>query len=406
MKRKEDVEIREIVFNREPEEERPPKKKGRSLWSRIFSVLLILLLALGGLWLVVHRGQVNLDGIRRQIAYLTVHKDDSGQAREITYEKNAKTRCAAFDGGLLAVSPRRLQVFTASGKESLSLNVSLEEPAIFTQGDRAVIYDVGGDSLYVISSEKVLLDWKPEQGKDAVLLSARLNSSGWLAVTSRENGWRGVVTVYNSKMEKVYDWFSSSRFVTDAEVLPDCKRMAAATVEQEEAVFISRINFFRLGEDKEYASCPLEDGLILSVGGMNGTVAAVSERSLLFSDPDGKQTGSFDYSDRYLGEFSLDGDGFVTLALNKYKAGSQARLVTVNTKGETLGSLNISDEVLSLSAAGKYVAVLYADRLTIYTSALETYAELDGTDSARGVLMRTDGTALLTGDGSARLYIP
>ena len=36
-------------------------------------------------------------------------------------------------------------------------------------------------------------------------------------------------------------------------------------------------------------------------------------------------------------------------------------------------------EILSLSAAGSYLAVLYMDTLTVYTEELEVYAQLEGT---------------------------
>ena len=102
----------------------------------------------------------------------------------------------------------------------------------------------------------------------------------------------------------------------------------------------------------------------------------------------------------------MDGDGFAALLLSRYRSGSALRLVTVGPDGETLAELDSRGEVLSLSAAGKYVAVLYSDSLVIYTPQLQEYARLDGTEYAREVLMRDDGTAVLVGSSSAWLYIP
>ena len=82
------------------------------------------------------------------------------------------------------------------------------------------------------------------------------------------------------------------------------------------------------------------------------------------------------------------------------------KLVTVSQDGSELAGLDVSGEVLSMSAAGKYIAVLYSDSLVIYTPQLEEYARLDGTEYARSVLMRSDGTAVLVGSSSAWLYIP
>ena len=52
------------------------------------------------------------------------------------------------------------------------------------------------------------------------------------------------------------------------------------------------------------------------------------------------------------------------------------------------------------------VAVLYADRLSVYNQDLQTYATLQGTGDARSALMRSDGSVLLLSAGSASLFLP
>ena len=121
---------------------------------------------------------------------------------------------------------------------------------------------------------------------------------------------------------------------------------------------------------------------------------------------EGQLLGSYDYSGRYLKEFSLEGDGYATLLLGRYQTGSQADLVTVGPDGAVLSSRAVEEQVLSLSAAGRYVALLTADRLEIYTSGDEPYSTLEGTSGAQKVLMRSDGTAMLVSSREAWLYIP
>ena len=93
-------------------------------------------------------------------------------------------------------------------------------------------------------------------------------------------------------------------------------------------------------------------------------------------------------------------------ALSRYRSGSTLKLVTVSADGEKIGEADIGKEVLCISAAGKYLAALYSDSLTIYTSDLSEYATLSNTEYAKSVIMREDGTALLLGTSSAWLFIP
>ena len=62
--------------------------------------------------------------------------------------------------------------------------------------------------------------------------------------------------------------------------------------------------------------------------------------------------------------------------------------------------------MLDISSAGRYLAVLFSDRLTIYDKYLTEVATLPDVSEARAVLMRSDGSAVLAGASGASLYLP
>ena len=59
-----------------------------------------------------------------------------------------------------------------------------------------------------------------------------------------------------------------------------------------------------------------------------------------------------------------------------------------------------------MSAAGAYVAVLTAQKLTIYDRTLKQYAEQENTIAATDVVMRDDGSVILLGGGQGTLFVP
>ena len=54
----------------------------------------------------------------------------------------------------------------------------------------------------------------------------------------------------------------------------------------------------------------------------------------------------------------------------------------------------------------KYAAALYSGRLVVYNQAMREYAALSGTDNLRQVIVRPDGSILLIGADSARVFLP
>ena len=101
----------------------------------------------------------------------------------------------------------------------------------------------------------------------------------------------------------------------------------------------------------------------------------------------------------FLREYDLGGEDFTALLLNRYQSGSVGRLVTVDDAGKEIAALDVSEEVRDLSACGRYLAVLYGDRVVVYNRDLQVYATLHGVEHAREVLTRSDGSVLMAGDG-------
>ena len=212
--------------------------------------------------------------------------------------------------------------------------------------------------------------------------------------------------VYDNSMERVFVFRSSVRFVEDAYVTNDGGYLAAVTLGQENSVFVSNIVLYDLTKEDPVADYDISDGLVIAIGQQDGKLVTVSDNCLTFANTKGEVSAAYSYQGAYLREYDISGDGFTTLLLNRYQSGSVGRLVTVDTDGEELGSLDVNGEIQSISAAGRYLAVQYIDSLVVYNQALEVYASLKGTDDAKEALMRPDGSVLLLSSESASLFLP
>lgn len=389
------------------DEQKTPKKKTHWL-VRLLAFLVTLALVAGAIFLIANRDLLNLDAWKRYINYRTLERSDSGQAASFAYSGSSSDVIAALGNDLLVCSEGGIRLYSGSGVCYVDESVILEEPAAEICGDTAAVYSVGGDAIYLYRDRAqyhVLSDLNGQ------LLSVRLNSSGWLAVTAREGSYKAVITIYDDELNKRMAFRLSSAYVTDAVVTEDCKSLATVSIGQNGTVFESTLSFYDLPDSRngsvDYDLTPtathtLGNNVILEVDGTS-SIWCVGDTGV--SVWDGKNVGSWSCQGKYLKAYSVS-DAFAAMLIGKYQTGSQAELYTIDHQGEPSVGRVINEQILSLSAAGRYVAVLTADRLDIYTQDLEIYAVLDGTDDAQKVLMRDDGTALLIGSGTASLYVP
>ena len=386
----------------------PKPKKRPNRFVRFLAFLVTLALMVGAVALVANYDKLNFDFIKRWFSYRTLARNDSGQAESFHFVGDSSNAFAVVDGDLLVCSPNTIRLYSGSGQAFVDQAVSMTNPVVSTAGGTALVYDAGGRELFVYSGREEVFSLTQEDGQ--ALLSADVNQNGWLAVTSQESGHKGSVTVYDNSYSPLVRFSLSNRFVMDAAVAPDNKSVALLTIGLTDGNFESRVDLYRLDRTEEETepdwTCPVGNNAILDLRWTSSGIWALGESGLYIVSGDGVLSGSYDYGGRYLKAFSLDGDGTASLLLGKYRAGSTAELLTINASGELAAALPVEEQVLSLSAAGRYVGVLTADRLDIYSQDLELYNTLNGTQNAQKVLQRSDGSAMLIDSTTARLYVP
>jgi len=397
MSDKENREIREENMENTDRTHRAKPTRRRKWW--IFAAIFVVVL--GVVLVAAWRDGTGFDALNR---FFTYGKSTQDEAEIFAYDTDKTNRFASLNSSLVVLSMTQLRLYDSEGELLFSESVKMDRPALSVGKNLAVAYDVGGTDYYVFNEEEILL--RGEYEADMPLISADINEDDYLAVVAGKSGFKGAVNVYDAELELIFEFNSSSRFLGDGAVFGGGKRVAAVALEQENATFVSTVVIYKTNATEEAAACKITDGLVLDITADGDTVCAVTDRSVVFIDDNGTMTGTYSYEGKFLRGYSLGGDGYATVLLNHYKSGSMATLVTVNEKGEVADSLDINEEVLSVSAAGRYVAVLYADRLVIYTSALAEYSTLENVDYAKAALMRADGSAMVAGASQAALYLP
>ena len=388
------------------DEKKAPKKLNIVL--RILAFLVTLALIAGAIFLVANRDKLSLDAVKRYFTYRSLERSDSGQAESFDYSPSATDVFASVGNDLLVASTGGVRLYSGGGVCYVEDDMTLEQPAVHVSGSTAAVWSVGGDTVWLYRDRVRFGELKD---LDGAILSVRLNSSGWLAVTTRGTGYKAVVSVYDSELNLRMAFRLSAAFTTDAVVTEDCKSLAVISIGQKDASFESTISLYDISSRQESGvdydltptvSAVLGNNVILDLNS-SGSVWCVGDSGI--SVLQNSALESWSYHDWHLKNFAFS-EAFTAVLLGKYRAGTQAELYTIDAQGIPSVGRVINEQVLSLSASGKYIAVLTADRLDIYTQNLDTYATLEGTNGAQKVLMHSDGTALLIGSETAHLYVP
>ncbi len=381
----------------QPRRLRQKKKSRKWLW-----LTLTVLVVLGAVAAAVLWDANSFDGLRRSIIYARAEKDETGCAKLYYYENDATSRFAAIDGSLVTVAANQVRLLDERSQVLYQNSVRFLHPDLVSGGGVAVAYDIGGTVLYALDSKG--LRWQQET--EGELIAVTVNPHGYVTAVYNKSGAKAAVTVWDSNGAAVFTFQSAQRFVMTAALGQDDRTLAAVTMGQEDGKFQSFLVLYHTDSDKMVATTPVDGGVAYALETLQREFCAVTEQGLYLLDSGGELKASYSYGGQFLRRCVVGDGGWAALLLSRYKSGGYASLITVDGDGNELGGCDIDGEVLDISTAGRYVAVLFSDRLTIYDKYLTEVATLPDVSEVRAVLMRADGSAVLAGASGASLYLP
>lgn len=365
----------------------------------LFAVLLLLIAIILG---ATVRNHLGLTLFQRWFTYSDGHANTS-----FLHGAHGEDLFATVGYNFLVCSDSSVQLFSPKGASVDKQSADFSNPAVTKNGDWAVAYDADGQKLFVVHDEKLIpLPDLPEEQK---ILSVTINQKGWLAITSKEDGYKGVVTIYDADYDSpVASWRVSDHYFTNAMVTPDCRGVYILSPGQKNGIFENTLFFYILSEDMDQVppeTVSLGDNVVLSMRADSSICWILSDNTLFTLSSRGEMLNQSPYPG-YLQRASLDGNSFAVVLSSPSQSGNTGDLTTFDSNCKKIGTLRLDEPVLDMAASGRYVSVLTAKDLIIYTKNLEK--EISRTENTNGVQRLTqypDGNLMLIIDEAARLYI-
>ena len=379
----------------------PKRLQKPNIAVRVLALTVTAALVLGALVLVVYRDTLNVDTFKH---WLASQDPEAGDAAPFTHAGGDKLSIAYLDSGVVTSSTAGAHYYSLDGSPLADEVLSMENPVLTTSRTTAAVYDAGNQDLFVFRGGEETFHLKLEGSND--LLSARVNDSGWLAVTAQQSRHKGAVTVYDSRGEVVIEIGLTTAFAVDAAVSPDKKTVAVVTISQKEGSFYSHLLFFPVNQQKPSAQVDLGSLMVLDLNYEDDVLWVLGEDRLITVTPDGENVQTCGFSPSYLKGCSLDGNGFALLLTGRYRSGSADQALIIDENAQVIHALSLSSQILDYAAEGDYCALLSGSRLTLYNSSLEPYGSLNDLQAARRLDLTANGSALLANSQQAWLFVP
>lgn len=324
----------------------------------------------------------------------------AGDTAEFSFDAHSSNEYLGFRRGLAVASVSGLLCLDEDGKEAALVQNHTDPPALLCSDTVALSYGIGGSTIAAARHKKgtVLNITVP-----GPLLDADLSSDSCVCYASVQSGYKTVLTVLDQSGAEIYSWYSSSQFFSQCAVSKKARYMAAVALGQDGSSFETTCVLFATDQEEPVAQVSLGSDLIFDLRFVSPRrICAVGESALHYFDLDGSHYAQYPYAGGELMSFDMHADSFTAIVRNMNEAGSRFRITTVDDRGEQLAELSLDDEIIDISANGRYLAVLTADSLQVYDRRLRPCLSEDNVGFATRVCVQEDGAALLIDGASAR----
>ncbi len=273
-------------------------------------------------------------------------------------------KAAAIGGSPLIVNDESSVVLGSSANEIFSMPLSHSDSKVITKNGRALIYSN--------SSNDVVLQSKTEElggiSEDGAVIAAALAKNGYFATSHATEENQSVLTIYNNRFEKVFQWNCSQERIADISLSSNGKKLAVAAVGAENAEIYTRLLVFDIKKAEPLVDSKYSGTLFLRIvyTNSNRIIAAGDNRTVVITSK-GESVDELVYSEDSILAVCADDNGNTAVFYEEF-GGSKTGMVRFSGSGKKTCTATLDGIPGCVTAYGGKIAVANGTEITVYSS--------------------------------------
>lgn len=320
---------------------------------RFIGALLLAAVLIGGTWFFIEEDIAGIIGDR----IASSSSAGAGFPVDISGTNIIKTFTVGENLGVLTDAVYYL--YAENGKQLLSAQHDFANPKVESAGRRFLIYDQGGNSLFVRMRDKILF----EKEFEYKIISADLSADGTLSVITSAQRYASQLHVFDPDYEEeIFTWSASNEYIVCASASEKEKTVSAAALSANESgEMVTTIHIFTTEAAVELAKKEFKGASILSLEyDPAGNIKVICDTVAATLSEDGSVLGSCGYDSIPAAVMNLPGTEGAAIVFDRF---TEERATDILFLDKTLS------EQKTVSVSGKYICCDRSENnTTVYCS--------------------------------------
>lgn len=287
---------------------------------------------------------------------------ESTNYETLSYDVYKKQKFSLYRGGIAAVSPSCVSVYTATGRRTLKDHAEFSDPYAVCSDKFVLVYDMTGSAFSIYNSFSKVYS----ETLDAPISDAYISDSGVFAVLTRSTEYRSVVMVYNDDMKPIGK-YSKNNYAMDISIDADGERMAVLYYDVGDGRGRTTVRVYDISERKSSPDVEQNENRILSEIYLdnvfplscsflnNGKLSVITDHSVNIYDEKYKLDQSVTYSEQISALYASERG--VAVAVSSGVLDDINRIIVFDKDGRELYDKLARGAVREISVLDRYVFI-------------------------------------------------
>lgn len=377
--------------------QKPPVEPGQKSQKKSgirWIILLLVLVAVTVFMLFLNRDNPMLRAFFGGVNFQVTRSADG----ELPLEKTEKYFFAGSKDGVVIAQADTLSMVTPSLGTVWEIPMVSTSPVVKTSGAYVLAYDMDTNGATVVK------DGNPtEISTDDAVIIGTINKNGYVALVTKEKGYKAQIIVYDPSGTVIYKWHSADSYVIDVALSPANNCLAAATLDLSKDMASGGLMMFQFSQEKPFAGQVLEGNLLLKVQFADkNTLLAIGDTAAAGFDVLGGKLWNVEYSGKQLATYDISDNGNLVLAFHQQDSvlsGSEVKIYGSN--GKEKGTYQTTEQITGVDAMENDILLTQARKLTLISARGGELKSLEINRDIKNAVLFQDRKHALVVSGSA-----
>ena len=303
---------------------------------------------------------------------------------------------------IVILTTDNLTVYTPEGNMKYSQPHIFSEPGISINGDRAVVFDRGGNGFLLINDNKVVYEGKA----DNTIISAEYGEDGTYALSTKIDGATSTVTAYNKSNKLIFQWNCAYENIVSLCVSDNGKYLGVATLGAKNGNLLTNVQYFGI-DYKEPLNTQTIMGAVpfdIEFTGYNTLTLLTDVGVYTINRKDEKYTQALKYYSSEFNSCDVASNGKYIVSLAKYGSENVFEIHLLKSNGKIKTTIKTDYSIKNVRMSDKYIFALGEKAIYVYNYNGNEVSKIVYKGEAQGILPTDDFIFIVSLDKISRCF--